>query len=188
MRTTITRILPFALALGIGSASAKPLKAYILVGQSNMQGHAEKRMMAGMAAAPVFFDLLDDHELLAQAAAVEAIASMPAEIKAQHIDPLLKAAAALRRPPLEVHLLDPVNSTLVALNGIHLFKTHKGWPQVLMMREWAKYGASLAKLPEAAEINALLQQYNEKNFITEAQKAIKGMAQKGEASPFVRLK
>lgn len=247
-------------------------------------------LIANPESAPVLFGLLDDSQALARDAAVDAIASMPLEIKQKHIDTLLKAAAALRRPPMEVHPQDPVNSTLVALNqiifndkngllakglqsvdahstrkqlheairavatlpsggqrahlrsifpwlstedvkaladtlleliyveapadamfadgikahsisllldhhfiegvhaSIHLHKSVKGWPQVLMMREWAKHGPSLAKLPEAAEINALLQQYHDKNFINEAQKAIKGMAEKGEAKPFSRLK
>ena len=48
-----------ALALGIGFASAKPLKAYVLVGQSNMQGHAVKEVMAGMAADPISKPLYD---------------------------------------------------------------------------------------------------------------------------------
>jgi hypothetical protein len=72
--------------------------------------------------------------------------------------------------------------------SIHLHKSLKGWTQVLMMRAWAKHGASLAKLPEAAEINELLKQYNDKNFINEAQNAIKGMTEKGEAKPYVSLK
>jgi alpha-galactosidase len=54
-----------ALALGIGFASAKPLKAYILVGQSNMQGHAVKEVMAGMAADPIskplYDKIMDEH-------------------------------------------------------------------------------------------------------------------------------
>ena len=41
------------------SAAAKPLKAYILVGQSNMQGHAEKWVMPGMAADPATKPLHD---------------------------------------------------------------------------------------------------------------------------------
>ncbi|MEY3395304.1 MAG: hypothetical protein RL346_1540 [Verrucomicrobiota bacterium] len=247
-------------------------------------------LIANPESAPVLFGLLGDSQALARDAAVGAIATMPDEIKMREIDKLLKAAAALRRPPMEVHPQDPVNSTLVALNqilfndkngllarglqcvdvhstrnqlheairavaslpsggerahlrsvfpwlstedvrtladtllelihvespadamfadsiksscasllldhhfiegvhaSIHLHKSLKGWTQVLMMRAWAKHGASLAKLPEAAEINELLNQYNDKNFIIEAQKAIKGMAETGEATPYASLK
>ena len=55
----------FALAAALattfvsGTASAKPIKAYILVGQSNMQGHAEKRVLPGMAADPTTKPLYD---------------------------------------------------------------------------------------------------------------------------------
>jgi hypothetical protein len=247
-------------------------------------------LIAKPESAPVLFGLLDDPQSLARDAAVDAIATMPEEIKQREIDKLLKAAAALRRPPMEVHPQDPVNSTLVALNqiifndkngllakglqsvdahssrkqlheairavaslpsggqrahlrsvflwlstedvkaladtlleliyveapadamfadgikahstsllldhhfiegvhaSIHLHKSIKGWAQVLMMREWAKHGPSLAKLPEAAEINELLKQYNDKHFKPDAEKALKGMAEKGEAKPFVPLK
>ena len=42
-----------------GAASAKPLKAFILAGQSNMQGHAEKWVLPGMAADPATKPLYD---------------------------------------------------------------------------------------------------------------------------------
>lgn len=247
-------------------------------------------LIANPESAPVLFGLLDDPQSLARDAAVHAIASMPEDIKQREVDKLLKAAAALRRPPMEVHPQDPVNSTLVALNqilfndkhgllakglqsvdahstrkqlheairavaslpsggeradlrsvfpwlstedvkaladtllelinveapadamfadsiksssasllldhhfmegvnaSIHLYKSIKGWTQVLMMRAWAKHGPSLAKLPEAAEINELLKQYNDKNFMNEAQNAIKGMTEKGDTKPYTFLK
>lgn len=74
--------------------------------------------MSKPESAPVLFGLLNDPQPLAREAAVDAIASMPLEIKQKHIDTLLKAAASLRRPPMEVHPQDPVNSTLVSLNNI----------------------------------------------------------------------
>ena len=79
-------------------------------------------LLANPESAPVLFALLDDQQLLARQTAVEAIATMPAETKDKHVDKLLKAAASLRRPPMEVHPQDPVNATLVALTGILLDK------------------------------------------------------------------
>jgi hypothetical protein len=229
--------------------------------------------MADPESAPVLFGLLDDPQALAREAAVDSIASMPLEIKQKHIDTLLKTAATLRRPPMEVHPQDPVNSTLVSLNtmlfdkegvlakglqavdahssrqqlheairavaslpsggqrgklgnvypwltrddvkaladtilelihveapadamfaesirsasvslllkhhfiegvqaSVDLFKTCGGWTQVLMMREWARYGPTLAKLPQAAEITELLKQYKDPKFMADAQKAL----------------
>jgi len=75
-------------------------------------------LMGHPESAPVLFDLLDDPQALAREAAIDAIASMPQEIKEKQVDTLLKAAAALKRPPMEVNPQDPVNSTLVALNLI----------------------------------------------------------------------
>jgi hypothetical protein len=245
--------------------------------------------MANPESAPVLFGLLDDPQALAREAAVDAIASMPLEIKQKHIDTLLKAAASLRRPPMEVHPQDPVNSTLVVLNNIlcnkegvltkglqsvdanssrkqlheairaiaslpsggqraklkdvypwltpddvkaladtilelihveapadamfaesirsssvalllkhhfiegvqasvDLFKTCAGWTQVLMIREWIEHGASIAPLPQAAEIRELLGKYNDKTYKPEAEKALKAMSGQGEAKPLVPLK
>jgi hypothetical protein len=247
-------------------------------------------LIANPDSAPVLFGLLDDPQALARDAAVEAIASMPTEIKARGIDELLKAAAALRRPPMEVHPQDPVNSTLVALNGIlfnredgvlakglepvevhssrkqlheairavaslpsggergklkeiypwlgtedvraladtilelidveapadamfaegiqasstslllkhhfiegvpasiHRFKLGGGWTKVLMIREWIEHCPSIAPLPQAAEIRELLEQYDDKRYKAEAEKALKAMSGKGDAKPFVPLK
>jgi len=52
-------VLAACILATVANASAKPLKAYILVGQSNMQGHAEKWVMPGMAADPVSKPLYD---------------------------------------------------------------------------------------------------------------------------------
>lgn len=41
-----------ALALGISPASTKPLKIYVLAGQSNMQGHAAVQTLAGIGSDP----------------------------------------------------------------------------------------------------------------------------------------
>lgn len=50
------------LALGllpVATAHAKPLKVYILAGQSNMQGHAEERVIAGLKSDPATRALYD---------------------------------------------------------------------------------------------------------------------------------
>lgn len=55
-----TIILPMvAAAMAVATAHAKPLKVYVLAGQSNMQGHAAVQMLAGMAADPQTKPLYD---------------------------------------------------------------------------------------------------------------------------------
>lgn len=73
-------------------------------------GHADS--------APVLSRLFADKDPLVRQAAVDAFSAMPPEVKAKHVDQLLKMAAALRRPPLEVNKDDPVNTTLIALNTL----------------------------------------------------------------------
>jgi hypothetical protein len=53
-------ILPMAAAaMAAATAHAKPLKVYVLAGQSNMQGHAAVQMLVGMAADPQTKPLYD---------------------------------------------------------------------------------------------------------------------------------
>ena len=75
-------------------------------------------LLATPESAPVLIGLLDSPKPLVREVAASAIASMPREVQVAHVDTLLKAAAALRRPPMEVNPQDPVNSTLVSLNEI----------------------------------------------------------------------
>lgn len=247
-------------------------------------------MMAKPESAPVLLALFQDQQALARDAAVDGFATMPMETKEKHIDILLKTAAALRRPPMEVHPQDPVNSTLAVLNGIlfgkegvltkglqpvethstrkqlheairavatlpsggeranlsnvykwlnvedvkaladtilelirveapadamfaegirassvslllkhhfiegvqasvDLFKIGGGWTKVLMIREWAQYGPTLAKLPQAVEITELLKQYKDPKTLADAQKALAALSAQGkETIQFVPLK
>lgn len=54
-----TLIALLTVAASTGVASAKPLKVYILAGQSNMQGHAEERVIAGLKSDPATRALYD---------------------------------------------------------------------------------------------------------------------------------
>lgn len=64
---------------------------------------------------PVLIALFSNDDRQVRAAAAEAFTAMPREIQAKQVDKLLKMAAALRRPPMEVHDTDPMNSELTAL-------------------------------------------------------------------------
>lgn len=59
MRSAITMALVAATALSAANAAAKPLKVYILVGQSNMQGQAAETTLAGLAMDPETKPLYD---------------------------------------------------------------------------------------------------------------------------------
>ncbi|MEC8799267.1 MAG: hypothetical protein VXX55_00815, partial [Planctomycetota bacterium] len=62
--TSFRLLLSLGLALttsvGISTLQAKPLKVFILVGQSNMQGHAQIKTMEVMALDPATAPLLND--------------------------------------------------------------------------------------------------------------------------------
>lgn len=246
--------------------------------------------MANPASASVLSGLFGDEDARVRGAAVEAFGAMPQEVKATHVDTLLKMAASLRRPPMEVNREDPVNTTLISLttvlfdkNGlldgglapvkkysapeqlyeairavatlpgggirgklkfvfeqllendvkalvdtllelvyveapadamfaegvrgdsvqlllkhrsvegvqasVDLFKVGGRWTKVVIMREWAKLGRSVAAIDAGKEIPALLRDYKDEQFMDEAKKALDAIA--NESKPevvFKRLK
>jgi hypothetical protein len=59
MKTVSLLALVATTALSVASAAGKPMKVYILVGQSNMQGQADEKTLAGMAMDPETKPLYD---------------------------------------------------------------------------------------------------------------------------------
>jgi hypothetical protein len=74
---------------------------------------------------------------------------------------------------LKHHFIEGVQAS------VDLYKVGGEWTKVLMMRDWAQHGPSLAALPQAAEIADLLQRYKG-TFPKDAQKALAALAAQGK--------
>jgi len=68
--------------------------------------------------AAILAQLIQDQDTYVREEAINAFNKMPLAVQETQVDVLLKMAAELKRPPMEVHHQDPMNSSLVSLTQI----------------------------------------------------------------------
>jgi hypothetical protein len=68
--------------------------------------------------AAILAQLIQDQDTFVREEAINAFRKMPLAAQETQVDVLLKMAAELKRPPMEVHHQDPMNSSLISLTQI----------------------------------------------------------------------
>ncbi len=103
-------------------------------------------------ASKVLIELFQDEDTFVREEAIEAFGKMPMEVQATQVDVLLKKAASLKRPPMEVHPTDPMNTNLIVLTNILFQKKGVVCANMAAVKEHS----SMAQLHEAIRAVATL--------------------------------